>query len=360
MTFDGRALHVEVAGDPPAVYDGTFSADPPSFAGTLSLAGASFPLELVPSEIVRPARPQEPKPPFPYDVEEVSYDNAAAGVHLAGTLTTPRGRRQHAAALLINGSGAQDRDSTISGHKPFLVIADYLTRRGIAVLRVDDRGVGGSTGDFAAATSADFTGDALAGVAYLKTRPDIDPASIGLIGHSEGGIIAPAAAARSNDVAFIVLLAGPGVPGRELIVRQNELLQATSNAPEGYGAFMTEVSRDLVDISVAEPDDVLAQQLLAARWNERKAEAASSQLSAEAKALIASPDTDAAISSSIKELRKPWMKYFLAYDPAPALTQVTCPVLALNGTLDLQVEAEQNLPAIAAALEAGQNPDYSI
>jgi len=360
VTFDGRALHVEVAVDPAATYDGTFNADPRSFTGTFSQNGATFPLELVPSEVERPARPQGPKPPFPYDVEEVGYDNAAAGVHLAGTLTTPRGRGQHAAVLLITGSGAQDRDETIAGHKPFLVIADYLTRRGIAVLRVDDRSVGGSTGDFAKATSDDFTGDVLAGVAYLKSRRDIDPERIGLIGHSEGGIIAPAAAARSKDVAFIVLLAGPGVPGHELLARQIELLQAAATAPADYSTFMTELSQQLLNLSVAEPDDTVAQQRMAAYWNESKTEAATSQRSAEAKALIASADTDAAILASIAELRTPWMKYFLAYDPAPALTQVTCPVLALNGTLDLQVEAEQNLPAIAKALEAGQNPDYTI
>lgn len=360
VTFDGSALHAEIAVEPAATYDGTFNADPRSFTGTYSQNGATFPLDLVPSEIVRPVRPQEPKPPFPYNVEEVGYDNAAASVHLAGTLTTPRRRGPHPAVLLITGSGAQDRDETLVGHKPFLVIADYLTRRGIAVLRVDDRSVGGSTGDFAKSTSEDFTGDVLAGVDYLKSRRDIDPERIGLIGHSEGGIIAPAAAARSKDVAFIVLLAGPGVPGHQLLSRQIELLQGAASAPADYSTFMIELSQELLNLSVAESDDTLAQQRMAAYWNERKTAAASSQLSAETKALIASADTDAAIASSIQELRTPWMKYFLAYDPAPALTQVTCPVLALNGTLDLQVEAEQNLPAIAAALEAGQNTDYTV
>ena len=159
-------------------------------------------------------RPQEPRSPFPYTSEEVSFENVKENAHLAGTLTLPAGKGPHPVVLLISGSGAQDRDETLVGHKPFLVIADYLTRRGIAVLRVDDRGVGKSTGDRSGATTESFATDTLAGVNYLVTRPDIDRSRIGLVGHSEGGLIAPMVAVQSRDVAFIVLLAGPGLPAR--------------------------------------------------------------------------------------------------------------------------------------------------
>lgn len=164
-----------------------------------------------------PRRPQEPQKPFPYQAEEVTYDNLKAGIKLAGTLTTPQTGGPFPAAILISGSGPQDRDEALLGHKPFLVLADYLTRQGLAVLRFDDRGVGKSTGEFAKATSADFATDVLAGVEYLKTRKEIDSKKIGLIGHSEGGLIAPMVAAQSADAAFIVLMAGPGISGEEIL-----------------------------------------------------------------------------------------------------------------------------------------------
>ena len=165
-------------------------------------------------------RPQEPAKPYPYREEEVTFENRPAGINLAGTLTLPKSAGPFPAVILISGSGAQDRDEALAGHRPFLVLADYLTRQGVAVLRVDDRGVGGSTGDSLRATSSDFADDALAGVAYLKGRREIDTARIGLIGHSEGGLVAPLAATRSQDVAFIVLLAGPGLPGEQIIYLQ--------------------------------------------------------------------------------------------------------------------------------------------
>ena len=165
-------------------------------------------------------RPQEPKKPYPYIEEEVVYENKEAEITLAGTLTLPPGKSSFPAVLLITGSGPQDRDETVYGHYPFLVLADYLTRQGVAVLRVDDRGVGESTGDFSQATSEDFASDVLAGIGYLKTRKEINPEQIGLIGHSEGGLIAPMVAIKSPDVAFIILMAGTGLTGEEILYLQ--------------------------------------------------------------------------------------------------------------------------------------------
>ncbi|MGH7127500.1 MAG: alpha/beta hydrolase family protein, partial [Planctomycetaceae bacterium] len=204
-------------------YEGRLSADGKTIDGTWTQGGSSLPLKLEKSaaSVEPPSRPQEPKPPFPYASQDITYPNdASTGVTLAGTLTMPEAGGPFPAVVLVSGSGPQNRNEELLGHKPFLVLSDALTRRGIAVLRYDDRGVASSTGAFATATSEDFAGDALAGVRYLKTRPEIDPGRIGIIGHSEGGLIAPIAAARSDDVAFIVLMAGPGVTGEEILYLQ--------------------------------------------------------------------------------------------------------------------------------------------
>jgi hypothetical protein len=194
-------------------YKGSISGDKSSIEGKWNQGGASINLSLTRTTVeIKFNRPQEPKPPFPYKAEDVSYENSIQNVKLAGTLTTPGSGGPFPAVILITGSGAQNRNEELLGHKPFLVIADYLTRRGIAVLRVDDRGVGGSTGSTKNSTTADFATDVLAGMSFLKNRSDINSHKIGLIGHSKGGIIAPMVASQSNDVAFIVMLAGPGLP----------------------------------------------------------------------------------------------------------------------------------------------------
>jgi pimeloyl-ACP methyl ester carboxylesterase len=289
-------------------------------------------------------RPQEPKPPFPYDTEEVSYENPAApGVKLAGTLTLPRGAGKFPAVLLISGSGPQDRDESLMGHKPFLVLADHLTRQGIAVLRVDDRGVGKSSGNFAASTSEDFASDAVAGVRYLKGHARVNPARIGLAGHSEGGLIAPMVAARwpaaeSPGVAFLVLLAGTGVPGDQILLEQGALIARASGAPEGAVAANRAVQQKIFDVVRAEPDP--AERLRKIR--EMVAPAGS------------------AAAGQAEMAASPWFRFFLTYDPAPGLARVKCPVLAVNGALDTQVSAKQNLPAIERALRAGGNRDVTV
>jgi pimeloyl-ACP methyl ester carboxylesterase len=272
-------------------------------------------------------------------------------VKMAGTLTLPPSGGPFPAVLLLTGSGAQDRDETILGHKPFLVLADYLTRRGIAVLRVDDRGVGGSTGLTKSSTSEDFAGDALAGVAFLKRRMEIDPAKIGLIGHSEGGLIAPIAASRSKDVAFIVLMAGTGLPGAEILEAQGRLILKASGAPESELKGQRDIQKRLIEIIVREKDEEAARAKLALAVKDVLATMPDS----EKKAL---GESEGALSqAALNQFNSAWFRYFLTFDPRPTLRTVRCPVLAINGEKDLQVPSKENLAEIDKALKAGGNRD---
>jgi pimeloyl-ACP methyl ester carboxylesterase len=352
-TFDGQTLHLEIRRIL-VTYEGALGKGGSEISGNFRQAGTTLPLVL--KRVDKPvtiARPQEPKRPFPYDEEEVSYENkTAAGVKLAGTLTLPKSNGPFAAVLLITGSGPQDRDETLMGHKPFLVLSDYLTRRGIAVLRVDDRGVGKSTGSFAIATTKDFASDALAGVEYLKTRKDIDPNRIGLIGHSEGGDIAPMVAAESPDVAFIVMMAGTGLPGDELLCLQSALISKANGASDELLATTTRAQRQIFAIVKEESDNAAAIKRI-----REVMEKVMAGLSAEQRQAAGYAST---IDSQIAPIVTPWFRYFLAYDPKPTLRKVKCPVLALNGANDLQVPPKENLPAIEQALEEGGNSDHEI
>ena len=298
-------------------------------------------------------RPQEPKRPFPYTEEQVAYENQAGGVKLAATLTLPRGAGPFPAVVLITGSGPQDRDESLAGHRPFLVLSDYLTRRGFAVLRADDRGVGGSSGSNSASTTMDFAGDALAGVAFLKTRKEIDARRIGLVGHSEGGLIAPIAANRSTDVAFIVMMAGPGVNGEKVLLLQGELIsKAMGVAPE-----YAQRNRMLVELALKVLREEKDNAAAAKRLHEEIGRKLASYPAGERdtmKPLVG------ALEAQLKLMATPWFRSFIDYDPRGALVKLRVPVLAMNGELDLQVPPQQNLPAIAEALEAGGNRDYAI
>jgi pimeloyl-ACP methyl ester carboxylesterase len=344
-------IHFAIRGVPGApTFDGTLAGS--EIKGIFSQGGQSFPFHLGREVVPPPARPQEPKPPFPYTAEEVHYENN--GIKLAGTLTLPPGDGPFPAVLLLTGSGAQNRDEEIFGHKPFLVIADHLTRAGIAVLRMDDRGVGGSTGSVARSTTADFADDALAGVQFLKTHPHIAPHRIGLLGHSEGGIIAPLAATRSRDVAFVILLAGTGVPGSQVILDQGARIGRVEGEPEERIRQQTEGQKKVFELLLTEKDpaalrtklrDLLRAQIAALPETERK---------------TLGDNLDLAIDRQVEQALTPWFRYFLAYDPRPALTQLKVPVLALNGEKDLQVAAELNLPAIAQALKMAKNRDVTL
>ena len=293
--------------------------------------------------------------PVPYKQEEVKFSNGP--VTLAGTLTLPPTRGKYPAVVMITGSGPQNRDEEILGFKPFKLIADALTRRGVAVLRYDDRGVGGSTGSMAESTTEDFAQDALSGVQYLRTRKDIDPGQIGLCGHSEGAIAAPIAADRSRDVAFLVLLAGPGVPGDTLILWQLVTLARAGGIGENVIADAVALQHRIYDAvrngrGWEEIHATMSEQIgrSMGEMSPERREALGDSAS-----FVAST-TDA----KLRTARSPWFAYFVSYDPASTLRRIQCPVLALFGALDMQVPPAVAMKPLESALRAGENNDVTV
>ncbi len=339
------------------VFLGTANADLTEVKGKWTQGGSDLDLTLVKDLTVLPettppvVRPQTPKPPFPYLSEDVAIETTTAGVTLAGTLTLPKTKNPCIAAILITGSGPQDRDETLLDHKPFAVIADHLTRNGIAVLRFDDRGTAASTGDITTATSEDFANDVEAVFQLLLKDQRIDARRIGLIGHSEGGLIAPMVAVRRDDVAFAVLLAGTGVNGREILLSQGQLiLKAEGVADEAALRAQRESQTVIIEAaSSASGDDTAEAQVQAAM------EKLESLLPPEA---LQGDSLKKTLEAGIATMKTPWFQYFLTFEPGPILEQVNCPVLALNGEKDVQVDPKLNLPAIRAALEKGGNSHF--
>ena len=323
--------------------------------GEFKQAGRTFPLTLNQDseEPKRNTRPQEPIPPYPYHTEEVVFENKKAGIRLTGTLSLPNKEGNFPAVILISGSGPQNRDEEILGHKPFLVLADYLTKKGIAVLRYDDRGVGASTGDFKTATTFDFADDAAAALAYLQTRKEINQRKLGLLGHSEGGIIAPLLASRSKDVDFVIMLAGTALRGDRLLLLQQELIAKAMGVPETEIATSKEVNSSLFAILLNNEKEELAKEKARTYLKDFMSKNASLQKPA-------GMSDEAFINTQLAQLFNPWMLNFLKYDPAPALKKVKCPVLALNGDKDLQVPADANLAVIEQQLKAAGNKKGSI
>lgn len=313
--------------------EGRLSEDGRTIAGTFRQGGVELPLVLTrtadTADLSRP-RPQTPKPPFPYRSEEAAFDNPATpGVRLAGTLTLPQGDGPFPAAILITGTGPQDRDETIEGHKPFAIWADELTRRGVAVLRYDDRGVGGSTGAFAAATQRDFASDVKAAFTWLAARPEIDAARIGLIGHSEGATFAELAMQDGADPAWLVALAGPALSGGEIITAQVERISTASGMPAEAVARNTAYQRRLMEAVASHADDAdAARRALHALLLE-------SGRSADEAARLA-----AAMSSD-------WYRGMVAHDPAESIRAIRVPMLAVFGGKDLQVPADENAAAVS-------------
>jgi uncharacterized protein len=332
----------------------TLADDGSRMTGTFSQGGATLPVRLTRGESAAapPRRPQMPAPPFPYAEEHVTYPNESAGLRLAGTFTRPRGDGRFPAVLLITGSGLQDRDETIAGHKPFLVLADYLTRRNVAVLRVDDRGVGGSDRGPDDPTSNDFAGDVLAGVAFLKARADVDPLRIGLIGHSEGAMLAAMAAAASRDVAFMVMLAGTGVPGDQILYSQAAALARASGVSDALVAWDRSVRERVFRVIKAETDG---------RANAAARQKLLDELAAQAPPPGAPEANARALAEPLlKAMSQPWLRFFIAYDPRQALAKVRVPVLAIGGERDVQVPPGENLAEIGRTLRANGNAEVTI
>ncbi len=353
----GREVTIEIP-ITKAKFAGTLSEDGQTIDGNWLQSGGKYPLQLtlIPLEQTRSPdlnRPQTPKPPFQYDVTDFSVaaksidDSFSPDVVLSGTMTSPHGSGPFATVILITGSGPQDRDETIFEHKPFLVLADFLTRRGFAVIRYDDRGIGKSKGDFADSTTADFAEDVQAVVGWAKKQPKVDPQKIVLAGHSEGGLIAPLVASRSSDIAGIILLAGPGVPGNQIVLNQTRKIAAAAGVP----ANILQMQDNMLHTMLAEMDSgrPITDDF------KKTLNAAFDGLSEEERAKLGMEDI---ADKTIAAFESTWMRYFLQLDPRPALKKTSCPILSVIGEKDLQVDPDLNFPEIEAAVKAGKNSDF--
>lgn len=337
-----------------AKYSGKIEKDSMVVLGVFKQATLTLPLNLKKVEkLTEVRRPQTPQRPFPYNEEEVIIENNIEGIKLAGTLTYPKESKKFPAVVMVTGSGAQDRDETIFKHKPFLVIADYLTRNGIAVLRYDDRGFGKSTGNFSAATTANFVTDVLSAVEYLKSRKEIDHNKIGIIGHSEGGMIAPMAASSSDEVAFIVLLAGPGMKGSDLLALQTELILRANGESEEEIEKSIKTNKAAYKIVVEQPDSSLAFKELEKLFDELLATLTEEERN--------KPEYSRSnFQQMARTILSPWFRFFLKFDPKEYLKNIQIPVLALNGEKDLQVPPKENLSRIEESLKNAGNKNYKI
>jgi len=347
-SFENEVLNLKMT-NLNATFEGNYADG--MFSGTFIQNGFKIPLilqrEAIKKEVLN--RPQEPKKPYPYRSEEITFDNTGANTTLAGTLTLPSNEGKYPVAILISGSGPQDRNEELVGHKPFLVLSDHLTKKGIAVLRFDDRGVGKSTGDFSTATSADFATDVASAISYLKTRKDIDNTNIGLVGHSEGGVIAPMVASESKDVAFIVLLAGTGIPGDELLLLQQNLIGDAMGMSEKQLAHSAKISTEAFKM-IANATDVEKLKV-----DLKKRMTAAINAVPDDELPMGVTKEEASINAQISQLTSPWMIYFMKHNPATVLEKVKCPILAVNGAKDLQVPPKENLEPIKAAAIKGGN-----
>ena len=330
-----------------------------SVVGTFTQAGRGFVMNLhrqaagkgtaAPMAVVRS---QSPAKPYPYLSKDVTIKNKSAKITLAATLSMPAGKGPFPAAVLISGSGPQNRNSEIFDHQPFLVLADFLTRQGIAVLRYDDRGVAGSTGAFSKATSADFATDAAAAYDFLAKTKGIDARKIGFIGHSEGGMIAPLAYDLRSDAGFLVLLAGVGIPVNELLLEQLQAVGSTERLPQATLDSQLLINKSifgwLKQLPVAQANDSIQALFTNALKKLPLGD------------LEARQQLESQQASALNTFTDPWFLYFIKYEPAPALAKVKCPVLALNGEKDVQVIAQSNLAGIQAALQQGGNKAVQV
>lgn len=345
ITFAGNELAFAIpAGG--IEYKGTYNGK--GFEGTFSQKGFNIPLALGRDEVslIKITRPQDPVKPYPYREEEVSFQSG--GIKLSGTLTLPQKEGNYPAVVLVTGSGPQNRDEELMDHRPFLVLADYLTRNGFAVLRYDDRGVAKSEGNFETATTNDFADDAQAAYKYLNTRKEINKKKIGLIGHSEGGLVAPIVAVNNPEVAFIVLMAGTGIPGDDLMMLQSYNIGKAGGMPEEELKKLSAINRQAYNIIKQEKNKIEIEKKLTQLYD------------SELKPILTLQNLPAQkvqeyMDMQVATLTSPWYINFIKYDPSVTLQKVKCPVLAVNGEKDLQVSAKANLDAIARAAEKGGN-----
>ena len=351
-TFVSPVLKLTIAGAG-IEYEGVLGEDK-IIRGNFKQSGMVYPMELSKEKIEKEItkRPQEPAKPYAYNSEDITFENNKEAITLAGTFTYPKKKGTFPTVILISGSGAQNRDEELLGHKPFLVLSDYLTRNGIAVLRYDDRGTAQSKGNYSTATTENLATDVEAAINYLKTRKEVNKSKIGLIGHSEGGIIAPMVASKSKDVDFIVLLAGSGIRGAELLLLQQKLIKTAGGISAEDLKESQAFYKGLFDIitegkSASETKVSFENYLKLATQKMPESEKGGMSNAAFIKLME-------------QQLLSPWMSFFIKYDPAPVLEKVTVPVLALNGENDLQVPPKENLAAIKMALEKAGNTKFAI
>ncbi len=352
VRFDSSKIYCELpAGAGVAVFDGSLKGD--SVGGIFKQAGMTGTFHLVRG--IAKKEVEQPEKIVPYKKEEVVFHSDT--VKLAGTLTIPSTPGPHPAVVMITGSGPQNRDEELFGMKPFKIIADHFTRNGIAVLRYDDRGVGGSSGSTSQSTTADLAKDALAAIHFLQSRNDINPKEIGLCGHSEGGIVGPLAASESRDVAFVICIAGTGVDGRKTLLAQREAIMRADSASEDAIQKALKVSELAFDLVLSQKDSVEVRRALRASLVDQM-----NAMTIEQRKAITNEEEFIKIQmeTQVASFQSPWFKFFLTYDPSIALKKVKCPLLALFGGLDLQVLAELNKNAMESALKKGGNKDYTF
>jgi len=346
---NGDSIRIEVP-IAPGYYRGKITSSR-TITGTWHQANRDFKLDLEKQDTVFTLkRPQEPRPPFPYRVEEVSFENRVQHFNLGGTLTIPGGDGPFPAVVLVTGSGSQNRDEEIFGHKPFKLIADQLTRKGIAVLRFDDRGVGSSGGNASGATTQDLAVDARSAIEFLCDQPVIDTSKVGVVGHSEGGMIAFMLAAEYDDIAFIITLAGPGVDGREILLDQSDYINRLSGVDESVLEDNRIVMSKIYDLMISSESY--------SQWREEVEKFITDYYSGNARSDYSKDDIEMIRTNLLRSLPEsvyPWMDYFIQWDPSTCFGSIRCPVLALNGEKDCQVLADKNIPAIGEGLISGGN-----
>ena len=350
-------------------YAGVLGQDKKTIDGTWFQGNAAYPLTVTKTgdfaTVKQLRRPQTPRQPFPYQIRDVEYWNADKSIHYGATLTcpmedpaTPR-KKGFPAVLLITGSGPQDRDETMDGHKPFAVIADNLTRKGFLVLRVDDRGIGKTTGDFSQATTLDFAKDVEAGLDFLEAQPEVNKENIGLIGHSEGGLIAPMVADERKEVKFIVLLAGPGIPIIDLSQEQHEAMEVSNGWTPAEARTISGFLRVCCE-------EINKNQDTAVLFKNTRARVDAWVKTLDAAATLANisnrmgTSVDDYIRKVLAAMNTKWFRYFITIDPQPYLQKLHCKVLALNGSRDIQVIAASNLAGIRASLRKSHSPKYDV